>query len=230
MTAATAFSLRVTPALRVRSQVNQASFRAQQKPRRLVLARSSTEAFPTATPAASRVTLVDELLTLLDGSDCGAALDADQKDRVEALIGQLELVGADQAPLDDATIFDNYNVVYSAASKKCGSEFEGSEMSGLRKTAYLLSVLLPSPTSGRRRCECSSRRFIAFISSFAGRRASPQAGASGAASVCNPSGTLPPAVDSAWRVVHSSSAPAPQAGRFSVRPTSSRTLSSRISW
>lgn len=63
---------------------------------------------------------MDELVNLLQGSDSGANLSAEKKDRVEAIIGELETAGQSQATLDDPAIFDTYNVAYSAASKKCG--------------------------------------------------------------------------------------------------------------
>lgn len=108
---------RPTVAAPQRSHATRNAQRVHPPLRRAVLAGSAGTASIRASTGSRE--LVDELVRILDGSDCGANLKPDEKDRVEALIGQLEQFGAEQAPLDDPAIFGTYNVAYSAASKKC---------------------------------------------------------------------------------------------------------------
>lgn len=64
-------------------------------------------------PNLTKTELVEELLTLCQGTDAGINAELEKRTRIENIISQIARFNSSESFLDDPTIFDNYFVTYS---------------------------------------------------------------------------------------------------------------------
>ena len=98
----------------------------------------------------SKETLVDDIMSIVEGSDGGDSLSDEKKVHVDDIISKLILLDTTSTPLTDPTLVGNYEVVYTSTrnASQQGAPAGGRFRSGLGKALFKTTGLYQSILEG----------------------------------------------------------------------------------